>query len=224
VLQALNKILLVEDDALYGETLVDYLEENGFAVRSVSSVQGALDASFRDNFDIYIFDIYLQNENGINLLRELKDAKPSITALFLTSDPSSTRATECFDAGCFDYIRKSCDFDEILARIKNAVRTVSHQVSKCLELDTGHRYDFSAKTLTINETVYDLNLKDILLLELLLSKRGVFVTLDEITDKLWASAEEPSFGSLRVYISNLKKILGKESIQNVRGLGYKLVI
>jgi DNA-binding response OmpR family regulator len=221
---ALSKILIVEDDRLYGESITEYLEECGFEVLLVSSVQGAIKASFQVNFDLYIFDIFLQNENGIELLRELKLAKKDMTTLFLTSDPSSARAIECFDAGCTDYIRKSCDMGEIVARIQNALRAKTNQIGEYLTLESGHRYDFSAKMLSLDDEMYDLNPKEFLLLELLLSKRGAFVTLEEITDKLWASAEDPSFGSLRVYISSLKKILGKDAIKNSRGVGYKLVV
>lgn len=220
---ALSKILIVEDDRLYGESIAEYLEECGFVVRLVSSVQSALAASFEENFDLYIFDIFLQKENGVELLRELKSAKHDMTALFLTSDPSSAKATECFEAGCADYIRKSCDISEIVARVKNALRaSKSHE--KRLLLESGHLYDFSAKTLSFDDTTYDLNQKEFLLLELLLSRRNAFVTLEEITDELWASADEPSFGSLRVYVSNLKKILGKDAIRNTRGVGYKIVV
>ncbi len=81
-LEALNKILLLEDNSLFADTLVDLLEENGFKVLHVPNGQSALDTTFVQKFDLYLLDINVPLIDGITLLKELRDSNDNTPAIF----------------------------------------------------------------------------------------------------------------------------------------------
>lgn len=220
----MHKILFVEDDELYANTLIDYLEDYEFEFTHTNSLNSAIEQIYNHNFDIYLLDINLQDSNGMELLAKIRESKDTKPALFLTSDSSSKRAVECFGLGCDDYIRKQCDMGEIAERIKLAIKKNYPQKNSLFALPNDHLFDMEARELLYENSKVELAQKELMLLELLVRKCGTTVTWDEITSTLWAPSDEISFASVRVYINALKKLLGKESIQNSKGIGYKLVI
>ncbi len=220
----MHKILFVEDSILYAETLIDFLSDYSFEISHVTNQRDALEKLYKENFDLYLLDINLESSNGIELLSSLRAANDTKPALFLTSDSSSTTAVECFQVGCDDYIRKNCDMDEIAERIKLTLKKCYPQKNSLVALGDGYWYNIEEKIVLQNDLVIELAQKELTLLELLIKKRGSTVLWDEITAELWSPSENISFASVRVYINALKKILGKDAIKNIKGVGYKLSI
>jgi DNA-binding response OmpR family regulator len=201
------------------------MENYDFEIDHVISVKEAIEQVYRYNFDIYLLDINLQDSlNGMELLTKLRNFGDNKPALFLTSDSSSTKAIECFGIGCDDYIRKQCDMAEIAERIKLSIKKNYSQKSSIFKLQNGFEYNISSRELQKDGAKVELAQKELILLELLIKKAGVTVSWDEITATLWAPSDEISFASVRVYVNILKKILGKDAIQNSKGIGYKLVV
>ena len=220
----MHKILFVEDSILYAETLIDFLSDYSFEISHVTNQRDALEKLYKENFDLYLLDINLESSNGIELLSSLRAANDTKPALFLTSDSSSTTAVECFQVGCDDYIRKNCDMDEIAERIKLTLKKCYPQKNSLVALGDGYWYNIEEKIVLQNDLVIELAQKELTLLELLIKKRGSTVLWDEITAELWSPSENISVASVRVYINALKKILGKDAIKNIKGVGYKLSI
>lgn len=134
---------------------------------------------------------------------------------------------EGFLAGCDDYIKKPFDIDELILRIKNILkRQFNYQNDDIILLNNEKNIYFNLidKTLYENNRIVNLTNKEKDLLALLLKHRPNFVNLDVIFKEIWNFDEEPIIMSLRVYIKNLRKILGKESIINQRNIGYALKI
>ena len=213
----MNKILFVEDDELFRESTKEFLEEEGFCVSCARNYDEALTLSYQQTFDLYILDIALGEKNGIELLREFRlfgDTKPII---MLTSYTASTKAAECFKAGCDDFIRKPCGADELYERIRAKLPL------NVIELH-GFLFDHPRQTLLKNGQEVDLSLKERELLSLLVARKNQTVTHETIETLLWPSAQNTRYSSIRVHINALKKIIGKEHIINVKGVGYRLEI
>lgn len=220
----MHKILFVEDDELYASTLIDFFSDYEFEITHVKSATEALEKLYRQNFDLYLLDINLKNSNGIDLLNKLRNSNDNRPALFLTSDPSSKTALECFKVGCDDYIRKQCDIVEIVERIRVSIKKNFPQKGIQIELGNDCIFDPVLKILSKDNKELELAQKELILLEILVKKIGVTVSWDEIGSALWAPSENISFASVRVYVNTLKKYLGKNSILNIKGVGYKLAV
>lgn len=213
-------ILLLEDDKLFNETLQDFLEESGYQLSTAMDPYSALDLTYEKNFDLYLFDVNLPYERGFDLLEKLRDSGDTTPAIFITSRNDKKSLREGFESGADDYIKKPIDLDELLLRIEAILRRVVRRDT--LEIGD-YVLDLKKRKLYLADTEIELSKKAISLLILLVSSQGEIVTSEQIKDRLWATSEDASDGSIRVYITQLKKIFS-QNIENIRGVGYTLSI
>ncbi len=214
-----NKILLLEDDRLFCETLADFLEEEGYSVDMVYDPYSALELSFAKQYDLYLFDVNLPFESGFDLLGKLREGDDTTPTIFITSREDKDSVLRGFDLGADDYIRKPVDLDELRARIKAVMRRKSgkeHIKIGEYEIDTvAKRVLKDGEEIELGRRLFDL-------LMLLHGARGKTVTTEQILLELWPRDKEASYGALRVYITRLKKLFGNR-IENIRGVGYRFV-
>ena len=199
----LTRVLLLEDDLLFGETLVDLL-----------------DATFNQKFNLYLLDINVPLIDGITLLKELRDANDTTPTIFLTSHKDKEMLTRSFNSGADDYITKPFDSDELFLRINALLKRTSHIDSDCINLLC---HDEVHQRILYNKEELDLSKKEYDLLLLLMQHVNNTVPKELISDELWSVSQTRSDGAIRVYINRIKQLLPDMSIENVRGIGYKLV-
>jgi len=210
-------ILLLEDDKLLNETLQDFLEEEGYHVAFALDPYTALDLSYEQNFDLYLFDVNLPYESGFDLLSKLRQSGDDTPTIFITSRSDKDSLKEGFMVGADDYIKKPIDLDELALRIEALMR---RQVRHELITIKGYTLDVKSKKLFLDAQPIELSKKAIELLILFASSGGTVVAVETIKRKLWSTSEESSEGSIRVYITQLKKLF-PTSIENIRGVGYR---
>jgi len=215
----LSKLLLLEDDLLFGETLVDLLEEAGYDVSHCVNGQEALDSTFKTNFDLYILDINVPLIDGVSLLKELRHANDNTPAIFLTSHKDKSMLTKGFLSGADDYMTKPFDNDELLLRLQALLRRFLSDTKVVGELN----HDVLHKSISYKDEVLELSKKEYDLLSLLMNNVNQNVPKELIYDELWSSEQSGSDGAIRVYINRLKQLLPQMKIENIRGVGYKLV-
>ncbi len=210
------KLLLLEDDRLFNETLQDFLEEEGYSVDTVLDPYSALDLTYENNYDLYLFDVNLPYESGFDLLSKLRQGGDETPVIFITSREDKASLKEGFVKGGDDYIKKPVDLEELGLRIEAVLR---RQVRQSLLHLGSYRFDIHNRQLYDAQGVALLGQKAALLLLVLLEAKGGIVPLEEIKRRLWSTAEEGSDGALRVYITQLKKYF-PDQIRNERGVGY----
>ncbi|MFK5938525.1 MAG: response regulator transcription factor [Sulfurimonas sp.] len=216
----MSKILLLEDDLLFGETLVDLLEDEGFEVSHYPNGQDALDATFSSKFDAYLLDINVPLIDGVSLLGELRGADDNTPAIFLTSHKSKEMLEKGFLSGVDDYMTKPFDSDEFLLRLKALLKRSKKNEPESIGKLSHNKLH---KTISYNGDRLDLSKKEYDLLVLFMTNINENVTKELIYEKLWSSAQSGSDGAIRVYINRLKQLLPDMKIENIRGIGYKLV-
>ena len=215
-----TKILLLEDDKLFNETLQDFLEEEGFVVDCVLDPYSALDLTYENNYSLYLFDVNLPYESGFDLLQKLRASGDDTPTIFITSRDDKDSLKEGFTGGGDDYITKPVDLDELLLRVNAVLRRQTRtQVVQVGE----YSFDILRKSLRKNGTKVELSAKGLELLFVLLEGQGEVVPLEQIKAHLWSASEEASDGALRVYVTQLKKYFPTQ-IENVRGVGYRIQI
>jgi len=207
----------LEDDSLFNETLQDFLEEEGFFLDTALDPYSALELTYERNYDLYLFDVNLPYESGFDLLHKLRQSGDVTPTIFLTSRDDKASLTQGFETGADDYMKKPIDLDELLLRIQALLR---RQVRKERMTIGKYSLDMVGKTLFHNNEELDVTKKAVELLVLLVQADGEVVSSDTIKNRLWAAGQNASDGSLRVYITQLKKYF-PDAIVNIRGVGYK---
>ena len=213
-----TKILLLEDDKLFNESLQDFLEEEGFTLDCVLDPYSALDLTYEQNYDLYMFDVNLPYENGFDLLKKLRSSGDYTPTIFITSREDKASLTQGFMEGGDDYLTKPIDLDELLLRINAVLR---RQVRAQRVQIGAYAFDILTKRLYLNEETVELSFKGAELLLILLEGQGSVIPLEQIKARLWSASEEASDGALRVYVTQLKKYF-PTYIVNIRGIGYKM--
>ena len=215
-------ILLLEDDLLFASSIEDFLVCEGFCVDIAKDGEEVFDFTFHKNYDLYIFDINVPKINGLELLEQLRKSKDNTPTIFLTSYKDKDTLQDAFIKGCDDYLKKPVDLDELLLRIKALLKRNKKQFDL---VKLSNKIYFNPINKRVYEDELDLNLpiKVLELLELFIENRGEIVTKEMIISKLWATNEEYSEGSIRVYINQIKKLFeNKDVISNIKGVGYKI--
>ena len=215
-----TKILLLEDDKLFNETLQDFLEEEGFVLDCAIDPYTALDLTYEHNYHLYLFDVNLPYESGFDLLQKLRVSGDTTPTIFITSRDDKESLQEGFMQGGDDYIVKPIDLDELLLRMNAVLR---RQVRTEVIPIGRYTFDIVNQVLHLDNKPIELTVKVKELLLVLLDAGGQVVPFEQIKSQLWAASEETSDGALRVYVTQLKKYFPTQ-IENVRGVGYKLVL
>ena len=217
----MTQILLVEDDETLSELINEYLSEQGYDVTVCADAKAALDTAYERNFDILILDVKLPKGDGFSLLRELRRLGNDTPAIFTTSLNALQDLEIGYKSGCDDYLKKPYELKELLLRIQILLkRKFSHVNDEFIELNDGYKFYPSSKTLRQNGQIVNLSNKESELLALFLENKNALLSKEAIFEKIWNYGEEPSELSLRVYVKNLRRILGKDAIVNRRGDGY----
>ncbi len=214
-----HKILILEDNELLLETLDEFLSDNGYSVKLAKSGSEALSFTYNEDFDLFLLDVKVPDISGFEFLKQMRDIGCKTPAIFLTSLRDKDSLAQGFGLGGDDYIKKPFDLDEVLFRIKAVLlRKVDNEDE--VKIFGSFYINKERKRVFDAGVELDMNLKDYKLLNLLIENRGKVVTTEMIVERLWKN-EVANIGSIRVYITNLKKIFGKDSISNIRGIGYR---
>lgn len=219
------RLLLVEDDVMIGETVLDLLRADHFAVDWVKDGRMADTALRSQRYDLVLLDLGLPQRDGLDVLKELRDRKDLTPVLVLTARDSVGDRIAGLDAGADDYLLKPYDLDELLARIRALIRRSAGRADSVLEIQ-GLRLNPITREVTrqlegnpLPETI-SLSAREWAVLEVLMARPGVVFSRAQIEEKLYSWKDEVSSNAVEVYVHGLRKKLGNGVIQTVRGLGY----
>ena len=215
------KILLLEDDMLLSETIIDLLEDEDFEVKHTPNGQDALEKTFHQKFDLYLFDINVPLIDGVTLLKELRDSNDTTPTIFLTSHKEKEMLKSGFLSGADDYITKPFDNDELILRINALIKRTKNDDIKSVGILT---HDATHKRILYKNKELELSKKEYELLLLLMKHTPNTVPKELILDELWGYCDSGSEGAVRVYINRIKQLIPEINIQNIRSVGYKLVL
>ncbi|MBC7704795.1 MAG: response regulator transcription factor [Rhodoferax sp.] len=219
------RLLLVEDDVMIGETVLDLLRADHFAVDWVKDGRMADTALRSQQYDLVLLDLGLPQRDGLDVLKELRDRKDLTPVLVITARDAVGDRIAGLDAGADDYLLKPYDLDELLARIRALIRRSAGRADSVLEIQ-GLRLNPITREVTrqlegnpLPETI-SLSAREWAVLEVLMARPGVVFSRAQIEEKLYSWKDEVSSNAVEVYVHGLRKKLGNGVIQTVRGLGY----
>lgn len=219
------KLLLAEDDTMLADALTASLKTSGFDVEVADNGAVALYLLLRHDFDIAVLDLGLPLVDGLAVLKQVRESKPSLPMLVLTARDGLEQRVAGLNAGADDYLTKPFDFPELEARIKALLRrTQGSGGTPAVQLIGLLRFDRAARRAVIDKTPLELSPREWTLLDLLLTQRDRVVTKEQIVLGWTPDPSEQNPGSIEVYIHRLRRKIdgSKVSIRTVRGLGYLL--
>ncbi len=213
-----KKILLVEDDLILGESLQELLEYENFNTVWVKDGGEALDETYENRFDIFLFDVDLPFINGFDLLKELRQSGDETPCIFLTAKVDIESLSTGFGMGADDYIKKPFDSDELIIRINTQIKKAFNSYSTTIKYND-IVYDIENQQINKNQNPIILSPTELKLFELFIKNINKTLSKEDILYHLHDGGEG-SEAVLRVQVSKLKK-LGLQII-NQRAVGYKL--
>jgi two-component system, OmpR family, response regulator len=223
------RILLAEDDSNLGILLKNYLTAKNY--ETVLCINGllAMETFKTRSFDLCILDIMMPEMDGLTLAREIRRIKPEMPVIFLTAKNQPEDIIEGFRSGADDYMTKPFSMEELIYRIEAILRrTTNAPINKKEESYTIGTYLLEPlkQILRYKDQEIKLTTKESELLELLCRHENLILERNFALKSIWIDDNYFNARSMDVYISRLRKYLGKDpavKIVNVHGRGYKLI-
>jgi len=213
------RLLLVEDDTMIGETVLDLLRDEHYAVDWVKDGEMAETALRTQAYDLVLLDLGLPRLDGLDVLRAMRARKDRTPVLVATARDSVPQRIAGLDAGADDYVLKPYDLDELLARIRALLRRASGRAEPVYEYE-GVAINPATREVSVHGEPVTLSAREWAVLEPLLARPGLVLSRAQLEDKLYGWKDEVSSNAVEVYIHGLRRKLGADLIQNVRGVGY----
>ena len=213
------RILLVEDDPDLSDVAATHLRDHSHAVDVVGTLKMASAALAGVAYDLILLDLGLPDGDGVDWLGQQRRAGQQAPVLILTARDQISQRIRGLDAGADDYLTKPYDLHELGARVRAIGRR--HTASSTLQLGAV-RIDLSAHRVLLEQREVRLTSREWAVLEALALRPGHLVTRARLEDALFEFGAELESNVLEVYISQLRRKLGRQMIETVRGLGYRL--
>ncbi|MEJ8848703.1 response regulator [Variovorax rhizosphaerae] len=213
------RLLLVEDDTMIGESLLDLLRGEHYAVDWVRDGEMADTALRSQNYDLMLLDLGLPRRDGLDVLRSLRARRDSVPVLIATARDAVGDRVAGLDAGADDYVVKPYDMTELLARIRALIRRRAGHGEPVFS-HMGVTLNPATKEATLNNLPVLLSAREWAVIEPLIARPGVLLSRAQLEEKLYSWKDDISSNAVEVYIHGLRKKLGAGLIQTVRGLGY----
>ena len=215
------KILLLEDDFLYKESIKEFLEELDFVVDDFSDGKDALNAIFDTKYDLLLLDIRVPNINGFEIVKYVREANINTPIIILTSLTDIKDLSQGYSLGCNDYIRKPFDLIELKFRVEQQIKSSFKSSVEQIYLAFGFSFCLDKMLLYKNDIVVDLSQKELELVSFLVQNRGFFVSIESLHENVWEN-KDISYADIRMCIKRVREKTDKDFIKTKRFLGYKI--
>lgn len=215
------RLLVVEDDPDLNRQLVAALEEAGYVVDSAKDGEEGHFLGDTEPYDAVILDLGLPEMDGVTVLEKWRRDGRTMPVLILTARDRWSDKVAGFDAGADDYVAKPFYMEEVLARLRALLRRATGHASS--ELECGPvRVDTRSSRVTVNGRAIKLTSLEYRLLAYLMHHQGRVISRTELVEHLYDQDFDRDSNTIEVFVGRLRRKLGKDVIETVRGLGYRL--
>lgn len=218
----MNRILIAEDEPGIATFIEKGLRSAGFTTLVVDDGPTAADIAQDLNFDLLILDLGLPGLDGHQVLAQIRERGERMPVVILTARKGVGDTVAGLEGGADDYITKPFRFEELLARIRVRLRDRGTPEITVLEV-SGVRLDLRTRRAEVGGAQVELSTREFVLAETLMKHRGQVLSRETLLSRVWGYDFEPGSNVVDVYIGYLRKKLGNDLIETVRGMGYRLV-
>ena len=215
------RILLVEDEVVLSDQIRKLLAAEGRIVDVVHDGQEACFLGATEPYDMIILDIGLPLRDGISILKEWRSTGVATPVLILTARDGWSDRVDGLDAGADDYLTKPFHLPELAARVRATLRRSAGRISPLFERD-GVVFDTRHSRATLNGVPVDLTAQEVAVLSYLIHNAGRLISRTELSDHIYEYDGDRDSNTIAVFINRLRKKLGPDLIQTMRGRGYTI--
>jgi DNA-binding response OmpR family regulator len=215
------RILLAEDDTLLGDGLRAGLRQSGFQVDWVRDGAAAERELRAQPYAAAVLDLGLPLMDGLDVLASIRRAGVTLPVLVLTARDTVPDRIRGLDRGADDYVVKPVDLDELAARLRALVRR-AHGLPQDMLQAQGVTLDVASRSASRDGQAVALSTREFDLLHALMLSAGRVLSREQLEQQLYAWGQEVESNAVEVHVHHLRKKLGAELIQTVRGVGYLL--
>ncbi|HZK01901.1 MAG TPA: response regulator transcription factor [Anaerovoracaceae bacterium] len=217
-----KQILLIEDESKLARFIELELCYEGYSVTKAFDGRSGLELAEMNDYDLILLDIMLPKLSGMEVLRRIR-RKSSVPIIMLTARDSTEDKVAGLDKGANDYLTKPFAIEELLARIRSALR--NHSVTSVSFISAcGVYLDIDRRTVTVNGTGVDLTKREFDLLHFMLANKGLVLTRSKLLNEVWGYDFDGGTNAVDVYVrflrSKIDEVFGIKLIHTVRGVGY----
>jgi len=218
-----NRVLIAEDEPRLVSFLEKGLRASGFVTTAVRDGDRAAALARDDDFDLLILDVGLPGRDGFAVLSDLRERGQRLPVILLTARDDVRDKVAGLDGGADDYVTKPFRFEELLARVRVQLRGAGAQESET-ELATGGLVlDLRARRARAGDgREVELTAREFTLLETFMRHPGQMLSREQLLSHVWGYDYDPGSNVVDVYIGNLRRKIGGDAIETVRGMGYRL--
>ena len=217
------RILIVEDEPDIASFLDKGLSSAGHTTMVVSDGREAGAIARDDAFDLALLDLGLPGLDGMSVLRQVRSRGDRLPIIVLTARDELDATLASFDGGANDYVTKPFRFEEILARINVRLAEASRTDSGPTRLTVGDAaLDIAARTLDVDGRIEDLSAREYALAEVFFRHPDQVLSREQLLSRVWGYDFDPGSNVVDVYVGYLRKKLGTDALETVRGVGYRL--
>ncbi|BAS56858.1 MULTISPECIES: response regulator transcription factor [Leptolyngbya] len=222
----MNRILIAEDESRIAAFLEKGFRANGFTCTIATNGHEAIGMAHSHDFDLLILDLGLPGKNGWQVLEEVRGRGERLRIIVLTAQDEVEDTVAALEGGANDYVTKPFEFTELLARVKVQLRD-----SVILKSKAGKETTFQAGEIVLDlltrqvwrgSTLIEMSSKEFALAEVFLRHPMQVMSREQLLDRVWGYTYDPGSNIIDAYIKQLRKKLGSETIETVRGVGYRL--
>lgn len=222
----MNRILIVEDEPRIASFLEKGLRSHGFVTTHGADGQTAIALALGGEFDLIILDLGLPDQDGMAVLDALRGQGFAKPIILLTARDDLYDKVKGLEAGADDYVTKPFRFEELLARVRARLRTVqTTPESAKTSLSVGTVVlDLIGRQVQVEGKPVELSAREFILAETFMRHVGQVLSREQLLDLAWGYGYDPGSNIVDVYVGYLRKKLGSNTIETVRGMGYRMAI
>ena len=220
----MTHILIVEDEPRIVTFLEKGLQSNGFVTTTVLDGAAAVPMALEGDFDVMILDLGLPKKDGLKVLEEIRGQGAQIPVLILTARDDIQDKVTGFESGADDYLTKPFRFEELLARVRARLRPMMAAASQSADLTLRQgdiTLDLRTHKAKVSERPVELSAREFTMLEVFLRHPGQVVSREQLLNSVWGYDYDPGSNVVDVYVGYLRKKIGGDAIETVRGMGYR---
>lgn len=219
----MTRILIAEDEERIASFVEKGLRAAGFATETVTDGESALATALAGGADLLLLDIGLPRIDGFEVLRRLRAARSSLPVIILTARDSAADTVAGLEGGANDYVAKPFRFDELLARVRVRLTDAHAAATDLGVLAHGDlALDLRTRRITVDGRDVDLSAREFALAEEFLRHPEQVLSREQLLSRVWSMDFDPGSNVVDVYVRYLRRKIGAERLETVRGMGYRL--
>ena len=217
----MKRVLIVEDEERFASFLEKGLTANGYTTKVVGDGVTAAAVASDEEFDLMILDLGLPDMDGVHVLSLVRQRGVAMPVIILTARDDMSDKIAGLDAGASDYMTKPFSLEELLARLRARMRDEDRVELTVLEVGPV-TLDLRTRRASVDGEIVPLTAREFTMLEAFIRHSDQVLSKEQLLSNVWGYDFDPGSNVVDVYVGYLRRKLGQERFETVRGMGYRL--